>query len=170
MNPKGRPAELADLTTKQADFVIEYIRSGGNGAEAALKAYETESYTTAASIATNNLKKPKIQQALDRFQDGDGVMDSRELLRFYTSMIRNPQLSVSQRKRAADSLARCLGLFSQTVQIEGGGEDLGVDAQVTSDDLAEMLQLATEQAEDAEAGHDADGPPAEDVPEGVEDA
>lgn len=47
------------LTKKQKDFADGYMETG-NGTRAALDAYDTDDYQTAASIASENLKKPEI--------------------------------------------------------------------------------------------------------------
>ncbi len=52
------------LTKKQRDFVDAYIETG-NGTKSALIAYDTEDYSTADSIATENLQKPAIVAALE---------------------------------------------------------------------------------------------------------
>lgn len=51
------------LTHKEKGFVKD-IAKGETGVQAVLNNYDTESYTTAGSIATENLKKPKIINAL----------------------------------------------------------------------------------------------------------
>lgn len=48
------------LTPKQKVFVEEYTKTK-NGVQAALKAYDTEDYSTAGSIAVENLQKPAIR-------------------------------------------------------------------------------------------------------------
>lgn len=61
------------LTPKQRVFVQEYVDNRGNGTKAALKAYGTDdkpvAYSTAHSIASENLQKPSIVMALGRFND-----------------------------------------------------------------------------------------------------
>lgn len=47
------------LTKKQKAFADELLETG-NGTESALKTYDTELETTAASIASENIRKPKI--------------------------------------------------------------------------------------------------------------
>jgi phage terminase small subunit len=49
------------LTPKQKVFVDEYVKNKGNATQAALKAYDTDDYQTAASIGEENLKKPEIR-------------------------------------------------------------------------------------------------------------
>ncbi len=52
------------LTPKQAKFV-EGIAKGKNQTQSALEAYDTDSYTTAAVIATENINKPNVKEALE---------------------------------------------------------------------------------------------------------
>lgn len=52
------------LTPKQKAFVREYKRNGGNGTQAAIKAGYSEN--TADVIATENLRKPNIREALEK--------------------------------------------------------------------------------------------------------
>ena len=63
MSQKGRqtPNPRDGLTKKQRVFVDEYKRTG-NGVRAAKKAYDTDDYSTAGSIAVENLKKPAIRK------------------------------------------------------------------------------------------------------------
>lgn len=51
------------LTKKERGFVKEILK-GKNGTEAALAAYDTDKPLTAASIASENLTKPKIVNAI----------------------------------------------------------------------------------------------------------
>ena len=52
------------LTQKQAKFV-KGIADGKTNTEAALEAYDTDSYDVAKVIASENLTKPNIQQAVE---------------------------------------------------------------------------------------------------------
>lgn len=51
------------LTKKERGFVKDYVETG-NGVQSALKNYDTESYKTASNIASTNLDKPRIQNAI----------------------------------------------------------------------------------------------------------
>lgn len=51
------------LTKKQREFVKEYVDTG-NGTKAALEVYDTDSINTASSIASENLRKPNIINAI----------------------------------------------------------------------------------------------------------
>lgn len=55
---------MEDLTIKQERFVKEYLETG-NGAQSALKVYNTDNPRTAAVIASENLTKPNIQKYLE---------------------------------------------------------------------------------------------------------
>lgn len=52
------------LTKKEKGFVRDIV-AGKNGVEAALDNYETKDYSTAGNIASENLKKPKIIEAIE---------------------------------------------------------------------------------------------------------
>lgn len=52
------------LTPKQKVFVTE-VAKGKSGTQAALTAYDTDSPKTASVIATENLAKPSVKQALE---------------------------------------------------------------------------------------------------------
>lgn len=51
------------ITKKQKEFADAYLETG-NGTQSALKAYDTEDYNTAHSIASENLQKPTVQEYL----------------------------------------------------------------------------------------------------------
>jgi len=56
--------KLKKLTKKQKAFADEYIETG-HKTNSALKAYDTEDYSTAATIGSENMKKHEIQVYLD---------------------------------------------------------------------------------------------------------
>lgn len=49
------------LTPKQAKFVEEYAKNGGNGTQAAMKAYNVKDESVAKVVASENLTKPNIR-------------------------------------------------------------------------------------------------------------
>lgn len=61
--PKG-----IKLSKKQKGFIKDYIKTG-NGTLSALKNYNTKDETVASSIATENLTKPLIQNAIKSIAD-----------------------------------------------------------------------------------------------------
>ncbi len=54
------------LTIKQRKFVNEYVKTNGNGTQAALKTYDTNDLNTAHAIASENLQKPTVKEQLDK--------------------------------------------------------------------------------------------------------
>lgn len=60
------------MTLKQRTFVKNYVESG-NGTQAALEAYNTRDSNTAAVIASENLTKPKVIEAINRVLDRKGL-------------------------------------------------------------------------------------------------
>lgn len=62
------------LTHKQRGFVEDYAKTH-NGTEAALNNYDTDKPSVAAVIANENLKKPKILNALEEALPDDMLME-----------------------------------------------------------------------------------------------
>ena len=56
---------------KQQLFLKEYVKTKGNGTQAALRVYDTKDPVTAAHIATENVRKPEIQEELKQILKGD---------------------------------------------------------------------------------------------------
>jgi len=56
------------LTPKQKKFADSYIDTG-NGTRSALEAYDTDDYSTAASIASENLKKPELMAYFEEISE-----------------------------------------------------------------------------------------------------
>ena len=65
------------LTVKQAEFVKEYVKNNGNGSAAAKKVYNTTTDLAARAIASENLTKPNIQQALLRAAERMGITEEK---------------------------------------------------------------------------------------------
>lgn len=63
------------LTPKQVKFVEEYAKNGGNGVKAAMKAYDTDDYSTAGSIAVENLQKPAIRTITEQLYPIDKSLE-----------------------------------------------------------------------------------------------
>lgn len=74
---------MEKLTKKQRGFVKDYVETG-NGVESALKNYDTEDYSTAGNIASDNLKKPKIVEVIEslaeRISDDDLIQKHKQFL------------------------------------------------------------------------------------------
>ncbi len=63
--PQTQPLPSRPLSKKQRIFVAEYVKNE-HGTNAALKAYDTKDPRVANSIATENLSKPAITQAIEK--------------------------------------------------------------------------------------------------------
>lgn len=77
------------LTTKQKIFCDEYLKSG-NAKEAAIKA--GYSPKTAKSIGQENLTKPDLKAYIDAKMaeiESHKIADAKEVLEFYTKVLRN---------------------------------------------------------------------------------
>lgn len=64
---------MEKLTLKQKAFSKEYVRNKGNGTQAALKTYGATSEGVAASIASENLRKPQVLNEVQRQLDKAGM-------------------------------------------------------------------------------------------------
>ena len=56
------------LTKKEKGFADDYIETG-NGTKSALNNYDTEDENTASSLASENIRKPKIREYLESKAD-----------------------------------------------------------------------------------------------------
>ena len=54
------------LTIKQKKFVKAYVANDGNGRDAAKAVYDVKTDNVAASIASENLTKPNVKQAIEQ--------------------------------------------------------------------------------------------------------
>ncbi len=85
-------SEPKDLTLKQEQFVKKYIETG-NGTEAALQVYDTTSSEVAASIAHENLQKPKIALAVHELMKEKGL-DNDSLLEIHQQLLQSSDPNV----------------------------------------------------------------------------
>lgn len=76
------------LTPKQAVFVKEYVKTK-NGTKAALIAYDTTDYRTANNIASENLAKKAVIEALEALSDESPKM--KRMLRDYYNYKQTPE-------------------------------------------------------------------------------
>ena len=66
-------AKEPKTTIKQKVFIKDYTNNGGNGTQAALKAYDTTDPNVAKVIASENLTKPNVKEAIDREMEKQGL-------------------------------------------------------------------------------------------------
>ena len=91
------------LTKKEKGFVKDDLETG-NGVESALKNYDTEDYSTAGAIASENLKKPKIQMALQE------AFPDEELYELHREGLHDEDLSI--RHRYLDTAYKLKGSYA----------------------------------------------------------
>lgn len=134
------------LTPKQKRFVQEYLICM-NAAEAAKKAGYSEKVS--AVIGYENLKKPKIQQAIEETLStvsSNNIVSIQEILEFLTAGVRGEltelvpiltdrgeqqimkkQIGTKERVRCAELLGKRYGLFKENVSVNGTGTVVIVD-------------------------------------------
>jgi phage terminase small subunit len=57
---------MAKLRTKQRLFLQEYIKTKGNGTQAALRVYDTKDSNTAGMIASREIRKANVKEELEK--------------------------------------------------------------------------------------------------------
>ncbi len=111
------------LTQQEIDFCLEYVKNGGNGVAALLKAYPERRKNTTASkaVAASVLKKrPKIQAYLSGLKQNLAteaekavITDKMALLEGISSIFTDKDAKHSDRLRAAELLGRYYNLFGE---------------------------------------------------------
>ena len=116
------------LTPKQKAFVREYKKNGGNGPQAAIKAGYSEN--TAEVIATENLRKPSIREALEKEEKKlqekyeytiDDMVRELDDVKMKADAEQNRQAQI----KAIELKGKAFGLFIDRQEITGkDGKDL----------------------------------------------
>lgn len=82
-------AESKKLTAKQTKFVKEYVANDGNGTKAALAAYDTTDENTAHAIASQNLQKLTVAEAIEVGMAEQGITMDKALKPIATALNSN---------------------------------------------------------------------------------
>lgn len=85
-----------EFTPKRKKFVTKYIENGGNGTQAVLDTYNTDSSNVANQIALENLRKPTVIRAIDQVLQGVGLTDDVVAKIHKRNMTQDKDLRVSQ--------------------------------------------------------------------------
>lgn len=121
-----------ELTKKEKGFIKDYLETG-NGTEAALKNYDTEDKNIAASIASQNLTKLKIQNEIrsiaDSLPDEDLIKVHKEGLQATADDM--PDYSV--RHKYLDSAYKLKGAYAPDKSI-----NLNIEADITNPKAREL--------------------------------
>ena len=107
------------LTYKQAAFCREYVSNGGNGAQAYLKAYNTEDYSTSTTESSLLLKEKHIQDEIIRLTspDVEKTKSEREKVKDKLwSIINDPTEKTENVCRAMDILNRMNAEYIQRTE------------------------------------------------------
>lgn len=124
------------LTPKQEKF-CELYASLGNATEAAKQAgYSSK---TAYAIGTENLKKLEIQKRLEeltRKRKEARIADAEEVLTFFSDVMRDGKVQAKDRLRAAENLAKRMGLDKERREDAGEALDdfIGAVRRMLSED------------------------------------
>lgn len=131
---------MADkLNERQQRFVDNYIITANATKAAKLAGY---SANTAGSIGEENLRKPKIREAIDarlNEMEEQRVAKAEEVMIFLTDVLRGNfkeelatpsgkvvqvQIPAAQRIKAAEHLLKVYGKFKEKVEVEMSGAEL----------------------------------------------
>ena len=103
------------LSKKEKGFIKDIVK-GKTGTQAALNNYDTESENVAGAIASENLRKPKIQQAIqsiaDRIPDEDLLKVHKEGLKATSGIGDNTQVDYGVRHKYLDTAYKLKGSFA----------------------------------------------------------
>jgi phage terminase small subunit len=116
---KGRVDEKGNrLTEKQRLFVQCYA---GNGLDAAKKAGYRGSEGTLAAIASQNLNKLNVMQAIRERADKEAIpkIKSRhDLQKFWSDVVESPETDMKDRLKASELLGKSEALFTDNLRVD----------------------------------------------------
>ena len=128
------------LTKKEKGFVKDFVKTG-NGVKAALKNYNTTDYSTAGNIASENLNKPKIINAVkslaDRIPDELVIERHIDLLNARTIL---GQLDPTAVKAGVDMAYKLKGSYAPDKIKHSGIVAFGELENLTNEELAKLAE------------------------------
>ena len=116
------------LTKMQRDFCNEYLKNGGNGTQAALKA--GYSPATATRQASQVLKKPVVQEYLQRAQkrlEKADIAKVEDILYKLTKMMDDPNVTDQNKLKAMDMLLKVQGAYLERVEVTKNNIKIVID-------------------------------------------
>ena len=125
------------LTIKQQKFIAKTIQTG-NATQAALAVYDTTKITTARGIASENLQKPSIYEAIEQGLKAEGVTPQTVIKSLKTNLISGEGVKAT----AADSNTAAkllLQTFERLEQKHTGGT-MGITVQVDGLSKGDLMQ------------------------------
>jgi phage terminase small subunit len=145
---------------KQRIFVDEYIENKGNGTKAALKAYDTDKDYVAKNIASENLTKPNVWQAIQ-----DAAEEAFGSIRTLSKTAKNENVRLGASKDILDRAG-----FKPVEE----RKNLNVDLKLEIDNgnylkIAEILNSQLQTDDNSGTSEDGDGIDADVVVEEIQD-
>lgn len=138
---------MPELTPKQSAFIREYIANGGNGTKAAQVAYDTNSYNSAQSIASQNLDKPVITEALIKTMRRAGITDEmivKPVIEALTAVNADGTPNLDLRLKGHDRVMKMISKDSLNLSI--GTDEAPQELVITFKDLSKKAQGESAQA------------------------
>ncbi len=114
---------MKKLTQKQERFCLEYVKCG-NASEAYRRAYNAKKMKdeTVNNKAYNLLKKGEIRTRVEELRkkaEDESIMSAKELMRFYSEVIKSDEVEMKDRLKAADQLSKLRGDYTQKIEHKG---------------------------------------------------
>lgn len=138
---------MPELTPKQDAFIREYIANGGNGTKAAQVAYDTNSYNSAQSIASQNLDKPVIAEALIKTMRRAGITDEmivKPVIEALTAVNADGTPNLDLQLKGHDRVMKMISKDSLNLSI--GTDEAPQELVITFKDLSKKAQGESAQA------------------------
>lgn len=138
---------MPELTPKQDAFIREYIANGGNGTKAAQVAYDTNSYNSAQSIASQNLDKPVITEALIKTMRRAGITDEmivKPVIEALTAVNADGTPNLDLQLKGHDRVMKMISKDSLNLSI--GTDEAPQKLVITFKDLSKKAQGESAQA------------------------
>lgn len=138
---------MPELTPKQGAFIREYIANGGNGTKAAQVAYDTNSYNSAQSIASQNLNKPIIAEALLKTMRRAGITDEmivKPVIEALTAVNADGTPNLDLQLKGHDRVMKMISKDSLNLSI--GTDEAPQKLVITFKDLSKKAQGESAQA------------------------
>ena len=138
---------MPELTPKQEAFIREYIANGGNGTKAAQAAYDTNSYNSAQSIASQNLDKPVIAEALIKTMRRAGITDEmivKPVIEALTAVNADGTPNLDLQLKGHDRVMKMISKDSVNLSI--GTDEAPQELVITFKDFSKKAQRESAQA------------------------
>lgn len=110
MQKKGAKTKANTLSLKEKAFSVDVVKTR-NGTKSAKKIYNTKNDNVAAAIASENLRKPKIREEINRLLVDNNIQMEEILSTHKRNMIQDKHLPTSQ--KAVKDFYDILGMTNQ---------------------------------------------------------